>query len=57
MNKKDAWKEANILVEPIVDKHGIKATTSGNILALSVESTPVEQHIAHIMFVAEWLME
>jgi hypothetical protein len=53
-----AWNMASELVEPIVDRHGLeKYSTGPNIFAQTFKTTCVDQHIDHIMRVADWLLE
>ena len=59
MKRKKAWKKAAHLVEPIVEKHGLKQYAPGASIFVTGTSvsTPVDQHINHILTVAEWLLE
>jgi hypothetical protein len=58
MDRKKAWKKAKKLVDPIVELHGLQQIKGpANFLGSSSEQTPVDQHIGHILTVAEWLLE
>lgn len=58
------WETANDLVAPIVEKHGLEEyRTAPSSLAAAIASTnvsttftKVDQHVSHIMAVADWLM-
>lgn len=52
-----AWNAAKEMVDPIVEQYGLETYQAGAIFAPSFKSTPVDQHIDHIIHVAEWLME
>lgn len=46
------------MVDPIVKQHGLeKYTHQVNIFTTSFVSTPVDQHLTHIMSIADWLMQ
>lgn len=58
MDRLSAWKQASKLVAPIVKTHGLEKYSLGASLfttGIGV-STPVDQHITHIMDVADWLL-
>lgn len=52
------WKEAETLVSPIISKYGLGQHATGpNVFSQTTKVTPVDQHIGHIMRVADWLLE
>jgi hypothetical protein len=55
--KLDAWYAATKAVEPIIEKHGLVQHRVGNIVATTATFSPVDQHIDHIVRVADWLLE
>lgn len=53
-----AWSAAAEAVKPIVEQHGLEPYgAGGNIFAPTTRFTKVDQHIDHIMRVADWLLE
>ena len=58
IKRKEAWKTAAKLIEPIVKKHGLEKYSPGASLFTTGTGvvTPVEQHINHILNVADWLL-
>jgi hypothetical protein len=58
INRLEAWQYAAELVNPIVEQHGLERYSPGaNIFSTGISvMTPVEQHINHILNVAEWLL-
>ena len=58
MNKIEAWKKATEFVDPIVEKHGLQDVREGQVIfTTGFVSTKVNQHINHIMDVANWLLD
>jgi len=59
MERIKAWKKASELVEPIIERHGLEIVAVGGAMFTNppVKHTKVDQHIDHIMRVAEWLRE
>lgn len=62
MKRINAWTLAAELVDPIVELHGLEDFNSGaNTTIFSSiggsHVTKVDQHISHIMNVAEWLLK
>jgi hypothetical protein len=56
-NKIDAFLTAQTLIDPIIKEHGIKEVRkSVNMFTTVSVETPVEQHISHILNIAEWLL-
>lgn len=57
--KLEAWTLAAELVKPIIEQHTLKQTSPGSSMFATGNTviTPVDQHIEHIIGVAEWLME
>lgn len=53
-----AFKAAQELVDPIVDKHGLEKvmSTQGLGFTSSIAHTPSDQHLGHILDVADWLL-
>lgn len=57
MEKPEAWATASGLVEPIVQQHGLEDYKGGaNFMTTGSTFSKVEQHIDHILHVAEWLL-
>ncbi len=54
MNRTEAWVTAHKLVQPLVDEHELEDYPVGPMFTAST-NTKVDQHINHIMNVAEWL--
>lgn len=54
--KLQAWQMASELVEPIIEKHGLEKYSSGVIFQSTSTFTAVDQHVDHILRVANWLM-
>jgi len=55
MDRTEAWVTASGLVQPLVLDHGLEAYPIGQIFSAST-NTKVDQHINHIMNVADWLL-
>ena len=53
----DVWLIASQMVDPIIEKHGIELVQTGQMFGPSFKVTAVEQHIDHILKVADWLMD
>lgn len=54
----DAWNCASSLVSPIVELHGLTEYKSNStILAGGYTTTAVDQHVGHIIHVANWLLD
>lgn len=54
----EAWKAAEELVAPIIEKHTLEPH-KGSAMAFNIPPTftKVDQHIGHIMDVANWLLK
>lgn len=52
-----AWSKAEEIVERIVDKHGLELYKSGPPFGHVSTYSPAEQHIEHILKVADWLLD
>lgn len=58
MNRTNAFRKAKELVDPIIDQHGLEAYREApNIFVPPGNRSAVDQHINHILYIAEWLME
>jgi hypothetical protein len=53
-----AWKMATEIVNPIIEQHGVEDISAPGSAPFitSGKITKVEQHITHIMTVADWLL-
>jgi hypothetical protein len=55
--RKEAFISAGILIDPIVEKHEIEDIRDGAVFGPFTTSTAVNQHINHILYVADWLLK
>lgn len=55
--KVDLWKMASQLIDPMIEQHGIELVTSGPMFGPTYKTTKIEQHINHIISVADWLAD
>ena len=53
----DVWEIASKMVAPLIEQHGIELVQTGQMFGPSFKTTAVEQHIEHILKVADWLMD
>jgi len=53
----DVWEIASKMVAPIIEQHDLEVLTTGNAFTNSFKTSKVEQHIEHILKVADWLMD
>lgn len=51
-----AFLTAKTLIDPLVEKHGLTEVRSGAPFQVTYTNTPVEQHLEHILRVADWLL-
>lgn len=51
------WNTARDMVQPIVAIHGLEEYRSGAPFGQQSTFTKVDQHLDHIMHVADWLLE
>lgn len=57
MDRLEAFQTAKVLVDPIIEEHGLHTYKNGPPFGNGVTYTPVEQHISEILRVADWLLE
>lgn len=57
MTRLEAWEIATKLIEPLVEKHEIETYRTGAPFAQSSVTTKIDQHLEHILTVADWLLE
>lgn len=62
MDKRVAYREkvfikASVMLEPLVEQHGIEDhQDGGQLFVRGVTVTAIDQHLDHIMRIADWLM-
>lgn len=56
-HKKIIFEMARDLVEPLTEKYELQTVRTGSVFTTISETTPIEQHLDHILRVADWLVE
>lgn len=53
----EAWGAARVMVQEIVDQHGLEDQKMGGpVFRSSPTITKVDQHLQHIVHIADWLL-
>lgn len=54
----EALEMARDFVAPIVEQHGLfPFNTGANVFVVGAKTTAVDQHLCHVMVVADWLLQ
>lgn len=57
VQRRATWDMASDLVAPLVEFHGVEDYSIGQLLNQTSKFTKVDQHLEHILRVADWLLE